>query len=66
MFTKGDIVMLKGYDDKTCKSYKRLQYVVVYVNKGNGKVWIRPLVEKMRYFYWSRNPNYLIKVSLTQ
>lgn len=62
MFVKGDIVMFKDYNDENCKSYKRLQYVVTYVNKGNGKVWIRPL-EKMRYFYWSKNPNDLIKVS---
>ena len=65
MFTKGDIVMFKDYKDKTRKSYRRLQYVVTHVNKGNGKVWIRPL-EKMCYFYWSKSPNDLIKVPLTQ
>ena len=59
MFEKGDIVMFKDYRVKTRKSYRRLQYVVIYVIKGNGKVWIRPL-EKMRYFYWSKNPNDLI------
>ena len=62
MLAKGDIVLFKNYKDKPCKSYRRFQYVVTQINKSNGKVWIRPL-EKRCCFYWSKNPNDLIKIA---
>jgi len=59
MFQKGDIVRFKNL---TNKWYTNIIYKIVYVNKKDNKVWIRPLKGGRRYFYWKRNPNSLVKV----
>lgn len=62
MFEKRDIVKFKEcYTNKNCKGYKSIPYLVTYVNKKNGKVWVTPL-ERQQYFFWRLTPNVLIKV----
>lgn len=51
MFKKGDVVLIKNYP---------LQYLVVYVNKRNGKVWVSSTKAQKPYF-WRVSPKSLIK-----
>ena len=58
MFEKKDIVKFKN---QTGKSYRQMKYLVVGINKGNGKVWVKPL-ERQQCFFWRLRPVDLVKV----
>ena len=52
MFKKGDLVLIKNFP---------LQYLVAYVNKGNGKIWVSSTKARKPYF-WRVSPKRLTKV----
>lgn len=59
MFQKSDIVRFKI---TTSKWYTNVIYKVMYVNKKDNKVWVRPFEGGSRYFYWKLNPDNLVKI----
>ena len=52
MFARGDIVLIKIFP---------LHFLVLYVNNGDGKVWVSSLGTNSRYT-WKVSPKDLIKV----